>query len=215
MLLFAVGSSEPAANAAVTDLADRLAADRPAPVGPRSAPATPRAGASVLAEPAADPVAIVPLFLSPRAAAGPDPRASPVDRGWSSGRADRRTAPPRSSLAPVRRGRGPRRSTPLALRPWPSPQAHAGRRYPPTAPYEVSAAKIAEFADALGDANPAYRASAPIAPPTFVAVVSSAAWEPMFDDPELELALRRVVHGDQRFRYAAAAAGRRRGHRHA
>ena len=28
---------------------------------------------------------------------------------------------------------------------------HAGRRYPPTPPYEVSAAKIAEFARALGD----------------------------------------------------------------
>ena len=35
-------------------------------------------------------------------------------------------------------------------------EAHAGRRYPPTAPYEVSAAKIAEFAAALGDDNPRY-----------------------------------------------------------
>ena len=33
-------------------------------------------------------------------------------------------------------------------------EAHAGRRYPPTAPYAVSAAKIAEFARALGDDNP-------------------------------------------------------------
>jgi acyl dehydratase len=80
-------------------------------------------------------------------------------------------------------------------------QAHAGRRYPPTDPYQVSAAKIAEFADALGDPNPAYRGDAPIAPPTFVAVVSSAAWERMWDDAELALALRRVVHGDQRFRF--------------
>ena len=30
-------------------------------------------------------------------------------------------------------------------------EAHAGRRYPPTAPYAVSAAKIAEFARALGE----------------------------------------------------------------
>jgi acyl dehydratase len=81
-------------------------------------------------------------------------------------------------------------------------QAHAGRRYPPTDPYEVSAAKIAEFAEALGDPNPAYRAEAAIAPPTFVAVVSSAAWERMWEDTELDLALRRVVHGDQRFRFA-------------
>ena len=33
-------------------------------------------------------------------------------------------------------------------------EAHAGRRYPPTDPYHVSAAKIAEFATALGDDNP-------------------------------------------------------------
>ncbi|MFT4164091.1 MAG: MaoC family dehydratase N-terminal domain-containing protein [Microlunatus sp.] len=78
---------------------------------------------------------------------------------------------------------------------------HAGRRYPPTAPYEVSAAKIAEFARALGDDSPAYFGPDPIAPPTFVAVISSAAWESMFDDPELGLALRRIVHGDQRFSY--------------
>ena len=78
---------------------------------------------------------------------------------------------------------------------------HAGRRYPPTTPYEVSAAKIAEFARALGDDNPAYFGPDPIAPPTFVAVISSAAWESMFDDPELGLALRRIVHGDQRFTY--------------
>ena len=80
-------------------------------------------------------------------------------------------------------------------------EEHAGRSYPPTAPYEVSAAKIAEFATAIGDDNPAYRGDRPVAPPTFVAVISSAAWESMFDDAELELALRRIVHGDQRFRY--------------
>jgi len=78
---------------------------------------------------------------------------------------------------------------------------HAGRRYPPTAAYQVSAAKIAEFARALGDDNPAYAGADPIAPPTFVAVISSAAWESMFADPELGLALRRIVHGDQRFTY--------------
>jgi acyl dehydratase len=80
-------------------------------------------------------------------------------------------------------------------------EEHAGRSYPPTAPYEVSAAKIAEFATAIGDDNPAYRGDRPVAPPTFVAVISSAAWESLFDDAELELALRRIVHGDQRFRY--------------
>lgn len=78
---------------------------------------------------------------------------------------------------------------------------HAGRRYPPTAPYEVSKAKITEFAAALGDDNPAYAGEQPIAPPTFVAVISARAWEAMFADPDLDLALRRTVHADQRFRY--------------
>ena len=80
-------------------------------------------------------------------------------------------------------------------------EAHAGRRYPPTEPYAVSAAKIAEFARALGDDSPLYRGDAAIAPPTFAAVIASAAWQPMFADPELDLALQRIVHGDQRFGY--------------
>jgi acyl dehydratase len=83
-------------------------------------------------------------------------------------------------------------------------EEHVGRSYPPTAPYVVSAAKIAEFAAAIGDDNPAYAGSEPMAPPTFVAVISSAAWQAMFDDPELGLALRRIVHGDQRFEYRRA-----------
>jgi acyl dehydratase len=76
---------------------------------------------------------------------------------------------------------------------------HVGRTYPPTAPYTVSAAKIAEFADALGDSNPAYAGEDPVAPPTFAAVLGAAAWDALFADPELELALQRVVHADQTF----------------
>ena len=76
---------------------------------------------------------------------------------------------------------------------------HAGRSYPATPVYEVSAAKIAEFARALGDDNPAYSGATAIAPPTFAAVITANAWEAMFDDDDLGLALRRVVHGDQRF----------------
>jgi acyl dehydratase len=78
-------------------------------------------------------------------------------------------------------------------------EAHAGRRYPPTAPYPISAVKIAEFARALGDDNPAYAGDRATAPPTFAAVISAPAWQQMFDDPELELALSSIVHGDQRF----------------
>nr|WP_300146369.1 MaoC family dehydratase N-terminal domain-containing protein [Propionicimonas sp.] len=82
----------------------------------------------------------------------------------------------------------------------PISEDHAGRTYPATAPYEVSRAKIAEFAAALGDAdNPAYAGDAPIAPPTFAVVLASAAWDAMFADPELELSLSRTVHADQRF----------------
>lgn len=86
----------------------------------------------------------------------------------------------------------------------PISEAHSGRSYPATEPYQVSAAKVAEFAAALGDDSPAYRGPHAIAPPTFVAVVSATAWETMFADPELDLALRRIVHGDQRFSYTRA-----------
>ena len=82
-------------------------------------------------------------------------------------------------------------------------EAHTGHRYPPTAPYAVSAAKIAEFARALGDDSPHYQGDDPVAPPTFAAVIAAPAWQQMFDDPELELALRQIVHGDQRFDYSA------------
>ena len=80
-------------------------------------------------------------------------------------------------------------------------EAHAGRRYPPNHPYQVSAAKIAEFATALGDDNPRYRGESPIAPPTFAVVISAPAWSQLFSDPELELSLERIVHGDQRFTF--------------
>jgi len=79
-------------------------------------------------------------------------------------------------------------------------ETHVGRTYPPTEPYLVSAAKVSEFAAALGDAdNPAYSGPDAVAPPTFAVVLSSAAWGAMFDDPELELSLSSTVHTDQRF----------------
>jgi acyl dehydratase len=78
---------------------------------------------------------------------------------------------------------------------------HAGRTYPPTEPYEVTGVKIAEFAAALGDDNPAYRGEQPIAPPTFAAVIAGRAWDALWGDDELGLELRRVVHGDQRISY--------------
>lgn len=81
----------------------------------------------------------------------------------------------------------------------PISEAHVGKTYPPTDPYVVSAAKIAEFAAALGDENPAYQGPDAVAPPTFAVLLSAAAWGAIFTDPELALALSRTIHGDQRF----------------
>jgi len=83
-----------------------------------------------------------------------------------------------------------------------------GRTYPPTSPYEVSRVKIREFADAIGDANAAYRDPEAaralghpdvIAPPTFAIIVSMRASAAAILDPELGLDYSRVVHGEQRF----------------
>lgn len=76
---------------------------------------------------------------------------------------------------------------------------HAGRTYPPAPTYRVSRAKIAEFATALKDDNPAYGGDSPIAPPTFAALIAAQAWDALFADEELGLALHRVVHADQTF----------------
>ena len=85
-----------------------------------------------------------------------------------------------------------------------------GRTYPPTAPYEVGREKIREFAEAVGDANPAYRDTEAakalgypdvIAPPTFPFLITYRAAAQVVEDPELGLDFSRVVHGDQRFSY--------------
>ena len=86
--------------------------------------------------------------------------------------------------------------------------SHAGRSYPPSDPYEVGLEKIREFADAIGDPNPAYRDRAAaaelghkdvIAPPTFPFVLTWRATRALVDDPELGIDYSRVVHGEQRF----------------
>ncbi|MFD0145936.1 MULTISPECIES: FAS1-like dehydratase domain-containing protein [unclassified Streptomyces] len=90
-------------------------------------------------------------------------------------------------------------------------QSFVGRTYPPTAPYEVGREKIREFAEAIGDANPAYvdqeAAKAlghpeVIAPPTFVFAITFKAAGQVVEDPQLGLDYDRVVHGDQKFTYA-------------
>ncbi|MDO5681797.1 MAG: MaoC family dehydratase N-terminal domain-containing protein [Propionibacteriaceae bacterium] len=75
----------------------------------------------------------------------------------------------------------------------------AGRTYPPLH-YQVTAGKIAEFAAALGDDNPAYQGADAIAPPTFPVVLAS--WDAVFGDPDLGLSLNRTIHVEQKFTYA-------------
>ena len=85
-----------------------------------------------------------------------------------------------------------------------------GRTFPPSAPYEVTRVKVAEFADAIGDGNPLYRDRAAaleagfpdvIAPPTFPIVITMASSGQAMSDPDLNLNYAMVVHGEQRFSY--------------
>jgi len=80
VLLLAVGSSNPAANAAVADLADRLAADRAAPVRAAFATCDPRP-ADVLPE-LPEPIAVLPLFLADGLLLHPV-RTLAAERGWT------------------------------------------------------------------------------------------------------------------------------------
>ena len=85
-----------------------------------------------------------------------------------------------------------------------------GRSYTAAESYQVGREKIREFAEAVGDANPAYTdADAAkafgypdvIAPPTFVFAISFQAAGQVVADPQLGLDYSRVVHGDQKFAY--------------
>ncbi|MGA9749154.1 MAG: MaoC family dehydratase N-terminal domain-containing protein, partial [Nocardioides sp.] len=73
----------------------------------------------------------------------------------------------------------------------------AGRSFPPTAPYAVTAERVREFAAATGST---YDGGA--APATFPIVVAFGAMTGLMEDPEVGIALHRVVHGEQRFTYA-------------
>ncbi|MGW4030277.1 FAS1-like dehydratase domain-containing protein [Streptomyces sp. NPDC004838] len=89
-------------------------------------------------------------------------------------------------------------------------QSFVGRSYPPTSPYEVGREKIREFAEAVGDANPAYTDQEAakalghpdvIAPPTFAFAITYRAAGVVVQDPLLGLDYDRVVHREQRFAY--------------
>lgn len=89
-------------------------------------------------------------------------------------------------------------------------RAFVGRTYPPSEPYAVTRVKIREFADAIGDRNPAFSdvsAAAALghpdllAPPTFPIVLTMRVAQTAVFDPELGVDYSRVVHGSQRFSY--------------
>jgi acyl dehydratase len=86
--------------------------------------------------------------------------------------------------------------------------ALVGRGYPPSAVYEVGRQKIAEFADAIGAADPVHRDAEAaraagyadvIAPPTFAIALTLSAAGVVVEDPDVALDYSRVVHGEQRF----------------
>ncbi|WP_370967234.1 MaoC family dehydratase N-terminal domain-containing protein [Amycolatopsis sp. cg9] len=78
-----------------------------------------------------------------------------------------------------------------------------GRSYAPAHHFSISREKIREFADAIGDPDPAYRdpAADVVAPPTFPAIFLQSAFEALAADPGLGLDRTRMVHGDQSFTY--------------
>jgi acyl dehydratase len=88
-------------------------------------------------------------------------------------------------------------------------QALIGKTYLAEGTFEVSREHIRRFADAIGDANPAYRDAAAaralghpdvIAPPTFLTTVGlSLSGDGPIEDPDLGVDYSRLVHGEQTF----------------
>jgi acyl dehydratase len=74
--------------------------------------------------------------------------------------------------------------------------ALVGRTFPPTEPYTVSREKVLEFARATGS-----EFDGRTAPATFPIVAAFSAMTALMEDPEVGIALHRVVHGEQRFTY--------------
>ena len=211
VLLFAVGSSDAAANADVHDLAARLSRHprgRAVRVGLRHRRTTRelRCWPNVR-----EPIAIVPLFLAPGLLLDPMEARPPNAAGSMTPPLAERVGLDRPAALSGRTGA--RRllddvRTRLGLRPWPSPPstpAGATRRPPRT---RCRPPRSPSSPAPSATTTRRYFADAPIAPPTFAAVIAADAWEAMFADEELGLALRRIVHGDQRFTLRARAASR-------
>jgi acyl dehydratase len=86
----------------------------------------------------------------------------------------------------------------------------AGKQWPPVS-FEVEAAKIDQYAAAVGEENPVYhdpeaaRAAGfrdQVAPPMFCVVYSAPAMGPAVLDPDVGINLPAMVHGGQEFAWA-------------
>ena len=78
----------------------------------------------------------------------------------------------------------------------PVDQSLVGREFPPTPPYQVTAEKVRELAQAVGQATGS--TLEPI-PATFPIVMAFEAMNTFLADVGVEL--HRIVHGEQRFAY--------------
>ena len=78
----------------------------------------------------------------------------------------------------------------------PVDQSLVGREFPPTSPYRVSAEKVRELAQAIG--QPTESATDRV-PATFPIVMAFEAMNTFLEDVGVELS--RIVHGEQRFTY--------------
>ena len=78
-------------------------------------------------------------------------------------------------------------------------QKFIGKEYKPIT-YIVGQEKIKEYALAIGDKNPLYHGGN-IAPPMFVVVFAKEVMDNLFCDKELNLNMKRLVHGEQEFNF--------------
>lgn len=78
----------------------------------------------------------------------------------------------------------------------PVDQSLVGREFPPTAPLEVTAERVAAFAASLGAP---FDESADAVPPTYPIVLAFDAMQAFLASEEIDLF--RIVHGEQRFAY--------------
>ena len=65
----------------------------------------------------------------------------------------------------------------------------------------VTRSVVLRYSGASTGFNELHFSDSPIAPPTFAAVIAAHAWEALFGDEELGLALNRTMHTDQGFTF--------------